>query len=132
MIWNPIGNRKQPMTIEDLLTDQYTSRPYEEHICGKRVLVLHGRSINVRASILNGKQLMDKRVTRTHAIELLRTKKRTEKIRKELIAESDRIRSILNFKHIKEELMMAAWHPRRIDRILTFGGWDALDNFAGC
>lgn len=129
-IWKLL--QPQRKTVEELLMENSAPPFYEERICGHNVLVLRGGSIDVRASISNGKQLLDKRVTRTHAIELLRTKRRTDKFRKELIARCERMRPILNFKHIKEELMMVAWHPRRIERILELGGWEALDNFAGC
>jgi len=41
------------------------------------------------------------------------------------------VRTMNRMKKIKEELMAAAWHPRRIERILELGGHEALDNFAG-
>ena len=41
------------------------------------------------------------------------------------------VRTMNRMKKLKEELMAAAWHPRRIERILELGGHDALDNFAG-
>ena len=40
-------------------------------------------------------------------------------------------RTMNRTKKIKEELMAAAWHPSRIEKILELGGHDALDNFAG-
>lgn len=40
-------------------------------------------------------------------------------------------RTMNRTKKIKEELMMATWHPRRIERLLELGGHEALDNFAG-
>jgi hypothetical protein len=41
------------------------------------------------------------------------------------------VRTMNRMKKIKEELMMATWHPRRIERLLELGGHEALDNFAG-
>jgi len=123
-----IGDNR--LTYEHLY--RQSSWDQEDYIAGKRVLVYRGNFIDVRASIQNGKELIDKRLSMVRAYEFLRTKDRTEKLREELIAECKRLRPILNFKHIKEELMMVAWHPKRIERILELGGWDALDNFAGC
>ena len=41
------------------------------------------------------------------------------------------VRAMNRMKKIKEELMAATWHPRRVERILELGGHEALDNFAG-
>ena len=41
------------------------------------------------------------------------------------------VRSVHRTKLLKEELMAATWHPRRIERLLSIGGEKALDNFAG-
>lgn len=41
------------------------------------------------------------------------------------------VRTVHRTKILKEELMMSAWHPRRIERLLEMGGEEALDNFAG-
>jgi hypothetical protein len=41
------------------------------------------------------------------------------------------VRTMQRTEAIKEELMMAMWHPRRIERLLEIGGEAALDNFAG-
>ena len=131
-LWHILRRSDQRTTIRELLMSEYLSPEDEEYINGKRVLVYRGNSIDVRASISNGRQLIDKRKSMVEAYDLLRTKKRTNKIRNELVTKCERLRPILNFKHIKEELMMVAWHPKRIERILELGGWDALDNFAGC
>lgn len=40
-------------------------------------------------------------------------------------------RTMQRTEALKEELMAAAWHPQRIERLLEIGGWEALDNFAG-
>lgn len=40
-------------------------------------------------------------------------------------------RTMNRMKKLKEELMAATWNPRRIERILELGGYNALDNFAG-
>lgn len=40
-------------------------------------------------------------------------------------------RTVRRTETFKEELMMATWHPRRIQRLLELGGEEALDNFAG-
>ena len=41
------------------------------------------------------------------------------------------VRTIQRTETIKEELMAAMWHPRRLERLLEIGGEEALDNFAG-
>jgi hypothetical protein len=41
------------------------------------------------------------------------------------------VRAMNRMKKIKEELMAAVWHPRRIERLLELGGETTLDNFAG-
>lgn len=41
------------------------------------------------------------------------------------------VRTVHRTKRLKEDLMAAAWHPRRIERLLELGGEEALDNFAG-
>ena len=62
---------------------------------------------------------------------LLRHMDRVDTIRGELLVRAHRSRAIQNCLAIKEELMMAAWHPRRVGRILETYGWDALDNLLG-
>lgn len=41
------------------------------------------------------------------------------------------VRTMKRTEALKEELMAATWHPRRIERLLEIGGEAALDNFAG-
>jgi hypothetical protein len=41
-------------------------------------------------------------------------------------------RMAARMKVLKEDIMAASWHPRRIEKILTLGGHDALDNWMGC
>lgn len=66
-----------------------------------------------------------------HAQECIRTLKRTAQIKSELLAAYPRMQAILACRRIKEELYMNVYHPRRIERLLEVGGWDALENFAG-
>ncbi len=42
-----------------------------------------------------------------------------------------RWRAIHNCRAIKEDLMAAAWHPRRVEHILETYGWDAYNNLLG-
>lgn len=62
---------------------------------------------------------------------LTRHMDRVDMIREELLFKTHRNRVIQNCLAIKEELMMAAWHPRRVGRILETYGWEALDNLLG-
>lgn len=41
------------------------------------------------------------------------------------------VRTMQRTEALKEELMAATWHPRRMERLLEIGGEEALDNFAG-
>ena len=67
-----------------------------------------------------------------HEIERLqRQVERTEIIKEELLDVAHKFRTIATCKHIKEELMMAAWHPRRVERILDLYGWEAYENLLG-
>lgn len=63
--------------------------------------------------------------------DLQRQLERTTAIRDELLHVYPRWRAILNCKVLKEEIMMAAWHPRRVEHILVTYGWDAYDNLLG-
>ena len=57
---------------------------------------------------------------------------RVDTIREELVARAQRNRVIQDCRMgYKEELMMNVWHPRRVERILTLYGWEALDNLLG-
>ena len=60
-----------------------------------------------------------------------RTTERNDLIRAELDVASRRWRAIQNCKTIKEDLMAAAWHPRRIERLLETHGWEAYENLLG-
>lgn len=68
---------------------------------------------------------------RRNAHECIRTMQRTAQIKSELLAVYPRMQSILRCHTIKEELYQIVYHPRRIERLLEIGGWEALENFAG-
>lgn len=93
--------------------------------------VLGKRTINVKRSIENFKTQMDKDALVRWAPSFFRTTERTALIRDELLGVYPRWRAILNCKALKEEIMMAAWHPRRVEHILTTYGWEAYDNLLG-
>jgi hypothetical protein len=65
------------------------------------------------------------------AVCLQRHRSRTRAIYEELLVKTDRLRAIQACKLLKEEIMMAAWHPRRVEHILTTYGWEAYENLLG-
>lgn len=73
----------------------------------------------------------DERHIRRHAHECVRTLDRTAQVKSELLKAHSKMQSILRCHAIKEELYQKVYHPRRIEKLLTHGGWDALENFAG-
>ena len=93
--------------------------------------VLGKRTIHVKRSIESFKTQMDKDALRQWAPSFFRTTERTARFRDELLGVYPRWRAVLNCKAIKEELMMEAWHPRRVEHILTTYGWEAYDNLLG-
>ncbi len=66
-----------------------------------------------------------------YAITLCRHIAHAKSIRDELQQEVRRREAIRACRRMKEELYMNVYHPRRIERLLEVGGWEALDNFAG-
>ena len=73
----------------------------------------------------------DDRYIARHAHECIRTLRRTDTIKSELLAAYPRMQAILACHRIKEELYMNVYHPRRIENLLETGGWEALENFIG-
>lgn len=88
-------------------------------------------SIDVRRSVDRLKTQMDFEYLQAESPSFFRTTERTARFRDELQATYPRWRAVLNCKAIKEELMMEAWHPRRVEHILTTYGWEAYDNLLG-
>jgi len=63
---------------------------------------------------------------------LLCHRARANRIRDELLAKTTRFRAIYACRHgFKEELMMAVWHPRRVEKFLNTYGWEAYENLLG-
>jgi hypothetical protein len=93
--------------------------------------LLGHRTIDVRRSIEKLKNKMDIDALLHYAPPFFRAIERTATIRDELVSAYPRWRAVLNCKHLKEEIMMAAWHPRRVEHILTTYGWEAYENLLG-
>lgn len=93
--------------------------------------VLGQRKIAVTRSIQRLQEKMDKDCMAQMAPAFFRAIERTATIRDELVSAYPRWRSVLNCKALKEEIMMAAWHPRRVEHILTTYGWEAYENLLG-
>jgi len=87
--------------------------------------------IDVTASLKKFQHLADVEYIRKHAPSFFRTTERTALFRGELEAASRRWRAIHDCKHIKEELMAAVWHPRRVEALLETHGWAAYNNLLG-
>lgn len=87
--------------------------------------------IDVNASLKKFQRLRDAEFIREIGPSFFRTTERTALFRKELEEVSGRWRAIHNCKHIKEELMAAMWHPRRVEKLLDTYGWDAYNNLLG-
>jgi hypothetical protein len=93
---------------------------------------VYTQDINVSEEIAARKQRRDEIHAMLLAYTLRRHQTRVDAIREELLVKTTRIRAIQTCRHgFKEELMMAVWHPRRVERILETYGWEALDNLLG-
>jgi hypothetical protein len=81
--------------------------------------------------VREGRERKDKRCALELIPTLVRHMDRVDAIREELLVRSRRNRAVQDCLAIKEELMAAAWHPRRVGRVLDLYGWEALDNLLG-
>ena len=97
-----------------------------------RRIRLFGSPLEVAAEIMEQKREKDQRYVWKMAHTLLCYRARVNLIRDELLVKTTRLRAIQACRYgFKEELMMAAWHPRRLERILETYGWEAYDNLLG-
>jgi hypothetical protein len=87
--------------------------------------------IEVDKSIKKLQHAMDVEFVRDHAPSFFRTTERNALIRGELAVAYKKWRAVHDCKAIKEELMAAVWHPRRVEHILDNYGWDAYNNLLG-
>lgn len=87
--------------------------------------------IDVKASLKKFQRMRDAEFIREIGPSFFRTTERTALFRGELEAAIPKWRTILNCKHIKEELMAAVWSPRRMEKLLMTHGWAAYDNLLG-
>jgi len=96
---------------EDDSSENFAERTYWEIICGGDFIRDDDGYVIVDESIEWKKEQIDDIFYYKHSSSFTRTMNRMKKL--------------------KEELMAATWHPRRMERILELGGYTALDNFAG-
>lgn len=87
--------------------------------------------IDVKASLKKFQRMRDAELIHDIGPSFFRTTERTALFRGELEAAFPKWRTILNCKHIKEELMAAVWSPRRMEKLLMTHGWAAYDNLLG-
>lgn len=90
-----------------------------------------GNHIRVKESLKELKHQIDIELVREQGPSFFRTTERTALFRAELEIAARRSRCVQNCKVIKEELMAAAWHPRRVEHILDTYGWEAYENLLG-
>ena len=89
------------------------------------------RRIDVPKTIDAIRDHKDDQLRRTYMRGIMRSALRLDPIREELAVATHKSRTIHNCKAIKEDLMAAAWHPRRIERLLETHGWEAYENLLG-
>jgi hypothetical protein len=114
-----------PLGTDDQMVEFYYAREVDyvyDHF--------HQR-IDVDKSLKKLQHALDAEFVQDHAPSFFRTTERTSLIRDELAVVSRKWRAIHNCKVIKEELMAAVWHPRRVEHILDNYGWDAYNNLIG-
>jgi hypothetical protein len=87
--------------------------------------------ILLKESLKELQHQIDLEFIREHGPSFLRTTERTALFRAELKVAARQSRGVQNCKVIKEELMAAVWHPRRVEHILDNYGWDAYNNLLG-
>lgn len=85
------------------------------------------RRLDVEKTIAGIREHKDRHARNQLLRGVVRSLNRTNIIRDELMAAAHKSRTIHNCRAVKEELMMAAWHPRRIEHILNTYGWEGLD-----
>lgn len=89
------------------------------------------RRIDVPKTIDAIRDHKDNQLRKIYMREIMRSALRLDPIREELAVAAHKSRTIHNCKAIKEDLMAAAWHPQRIERLLETHGWEAYDNLLG-
>lgn len=89
------------------------------------------RRIDVTKTIDAIRDHKDNQLRRTYMRGIMRSALRLDLIREELDVATRKSRAIHDCKAIKEELMAAVWHPRRVEHILDNYGWDAYNNLIG-
>lgn len=96
---------------------------YDEHSLERRIDI---------AKTINAIREHKKRTAKKdYAQGIMRSARRLDIFGAEFLSVYPRWRAVLNCKAVKEELMAAAWHPRRVDHILETYGWEAYDNLLG-
>jgi hypothetical protein len=116
MYWGgPIGNGREFFWGQKL---DYVYDPFHQRI-------------DIKASLKKFQRLRDAEFIREIGPSFFRTTERTALFRGELERASRRWRAIHNCKAIKEDLMAAVWHPRRVERLLETHGWEAYENLLG-
>jgi len=98
-------------THEDTTGEKFAERAYREALQANDLIYDDDGTLLVQESIDYITEEIDDLFYYEHTAGFVRTMNRTKKF--------------------KEDLMAAAWHPRRIERLLELGGEEALDNFAG-
>ncbi len=122
-LWDPAPTRSG-------IRNDFLAYPIWEYVWERNALGVATR-VNLPKTVDRFKQLADDRYIWNQMPEFRRTMKRTKQIRDELLVAYPRMQSILACHRIKEELYMNVYHPRRIEKLLEVGGWEALENFAG-
>ncbi len=88
--------------------------------------------MDIAAEIAEQKQEKDVGAVNRLARVLLCHQARVNAMRHELLVKTTRLRAIQNCRNgFKEELMMAVWHPRRVEKLIETYGWEAYDNLLG-
>jgi hypothetical protein len=119
MVWGgPIGDGLDYYKWRRMQALDYVYDPFNQRI-------------DVKASLKKFQTMRDADFIREIGPSFFRTTERTALFRGELEAASRRWRAIHDCKHIKEELMAAVWHPRRVETLLETHGWAAYNNLLG-
>ena len=104
--------------------------PWWEFVWDKDMIGIPTK-VNMEKTIEQHKHHADMTFLRDHAYSFYRTTGRTAYLSADLSAGAEKMQAILRCHAIKEELYQNVYHPRRIEKLLEQGGWDALENFAG-
>lgn len=104
--------------------------PWWDFVWDKDILGLPIK-VNMKKTIQRHKDFADVQYICDEAPVISRTVSRTRRLQPELAVAVERMRTILRCHAIKEQLYMNVYHPRRIEKLLEQGGWEALENFAG-